>query len=160
MIRTDKPEQNNLLNAHRAVRRYSPFPRSFSSCKMGCMKSAPDSSQAGNADAQAVKNFLNQGANLDELWTQFDSNGDGKIDAAEFNNLVYQSLKFFCLERNPSSPPPSQEAMEPFIKKLVQQLQPFVDKDQDQNISKEEFKGYGTYLTTEFKKLQDEINNK
>jgi len=124
------------------------------------MKSAPDSSQAGKADALAVKNFLNENTNLDDLWNQFDSNNDGKIDATEFNNLVYQSLKFFCLERNPTNPPPSQESMKPFIEKLVTQLQPFVDKDQDQNISKEEFKGYGTYLTTEFRKLQEEIGNK
>jgi len=124
------------------------------------MKSAPDSSKAGQADALAVQNFLSEDTNLDDLWNQFDSNNDGKIDAFEFNNLVYQSLKFFCLQRNPDQPPPSQDAMAPFIQKLVTQLQPFVDKDQDQNISKEEFKGYGTYLTTEFKKLQDEIRNK
>jgi len=125
---------------------------------MGCFKSAPNPfEEAADADEKAVRNFLSEGKSLETLWKQFDSNHDGKIDAKEFNNLVYASLKFFCLERNPGSEPPTQEAMEPFINKLVKQLQPFVDKDKDMNISKEEFKGYGTYLTTEFKKLQAEI---
>jgi len=122
---------------------------------MGCMKSAP--SDLGAANEDAVRNFLENDKDLDILWNQFDSNGDGVIDATEFNELVYASLKYFCLERNPDTKPPTQEAMDPFIKKLVKQLQPFVDKDQDMKITKEEFQGYGTYLTSEFKKLQTEI---
>jgi len=108
-------------------------------------------------DSKAVISFLDDG-NLDSLWDQFDSNGDGIIDAKEFNNLVYASLRYFCETRNPDMPPPTQESMKPFIKKLVTQLQPFVDKDKDMKITKEEFKSYGTYLTTEFKKLQTELS--
>jgi len=111
------------------------------------------------ADEAAVTNFLT-GGNIDNLWYQFDRNGDGHIDAAEFNNLVYVSLKFFCTERNPDAPPPNQESMQPFIDKLVTQLRPYVDKDQDMQITKEEFKGYGSYLTTEFAKLQKELSAK
>jgi hypothetical protein len=107
-------------------------------------------------DSMAVIEYLDDG-NLDRLWDQFDSNGDNIIDAKEFNNLVYASLRYFCEKRNPDMPPPTQEAMKPFIKKLVTQLQPFVDKDKDMKITREEFKSYGTYLTTEFKKLQSEI---
>merc|ERR1719233_2342642 len=127
---------------------------------MGCMSSvAADDNNREQADEATVRNFLT-GGNIDSLWNQFDSNGDGHIDATEFNNLVYVSLKFFCTERNPDSEPPSQEAMQPFIEKLVEQLRPFVDKDADMQISKEEFKGYGTYLTTEFGKLQKELSVK
>lgn len=115
-----------------------------------------DKAAAEKADTAAVSNFL-QGGTLDELWDQFDSNNDGMIDSKEFNNLIYVSLKHFCLERNPDQPAPSKEAMRPFIKKLTEQLQPFVDKDQDKTISKEEFSGYGTYLTKEFNKLQEEL---
>merc|ERR1719221_275741 len=107
----------------------------------------------------AVTDFLG-GGNIDSLWNQFDDNNDGHIDANEFNNLVYVSLKFFCTERNPDSPPPSREAMQPYIKKLVEQLRPFVDKDKDMQITKEEFRSYGTYLTTEFGKLQKELSSK
>jgi len=111
------------------------------------------------ADSQAVTNFLD-GGNLDKLWNQFDSNGDGVIDAKEFDDLVYASLKYFCELRNPHVPPPSHHEMRSYIKKLVEQLQPFVDKNNDMSICKEEFKGYGTYLTAEFNKVQTEIQSK
>jgi len=118
-----------------------------------------DDESREQADQAAVTNFLT-GGNIDNLWDQFDSNKDGHIDAAEFNNLVYVSLKFFCTERNPDAPPPNQESMQPFIEKLVTQLRPYVDKDQNMQISKEEFKSYGSYLTTEFAKLQKELSAK
>merc|ERR1719193_1794922 len=117
---------------------------------MGCM-SGTKKNEANEDDHNAVANFLTEGGNLDNLWTQFDSNGDGHIDAEEFNNLVYVSLKYFCKERNPDLPPPTQEAMKPFIQKLVDKLHPIVDKDQNMQISKDEFSSYGTYLTTEFR---------
>jgi len=110
-------------------------------------------------DESAVKNFLEGGSTLDDLWSQFDSNGDGQIDELEFENLVYTSLKHFCTQRNPDQAPPSRESMEPFIKKLVSQLQPYVDKDRDKSISKEEFRNYGTYLTNEFRKLRAELES-
>jgi len=50
--------------------------------------------------------------------------------------------------------------MQPFIDKLVKQLRPYVDKDQDMQITKEEFKSYGEYLTSEFAKLQKELSGR
>jgi len=124
---------------------------------MGCFGSVKKTSQSSEvADATAVTNFLDDG-NLERLWIQFDSNGDGYIDGDKFKNLVYVSLKFFCTERSPDRPPPTHEEMEPFINKLVEQLRPCVDKDRDIQITKEEFASYGTYLTNEFKKLQKEL---
>jgi len=108
-------------------------------------------------DEEAVINFLASG-NLDTLWNQFDINKDGNIDKDEFNNLVYTSLKFFCQERNPDTEVPTREAMQPFIEKLVAKLRPHLDKDNDMQISKEEFKSYGNYLTSEFDKLQKELS--
>jgi len=127
---------------------------------MGCStssggKSGTTDSKSANADA--INDFLTGDTTLDQLWSQFDTNGDGHIDGREFDNLVYHSLLHFCMERNPDLPAPTRENMDPFIKKLVKQLQPFVDRDQDMKITKEEFKGYGTYLTTEFRKLQQEL---
>jgi len=130
------------------------LPSSF--YNMGCMSSVPDYETQERADEEAVTNFL-QAGNIDTLWHQFDSNNDGCIDATEFNNLVYVSLKYFCTERNPNAPPPSFEAMAPFIEKLVTQLRPYVDKDQDMQITKKEFESYGSYLTAEFSKLQKEL---
>jgi len=127
---------------------------------MGCMSSVEwDDNDGKQSDEATVRNFLT-GGNIDNLWHQFDSNGDGYIDAKEFNNLVFVSLKFFCTERNPDAPAPKQEDMQPFIDKLVKQLRPLVDKDQDMQITKEEFKSYGQYLTNEFRKLQKELSKK
>jgi len=111
------------------------------------------------ADTEAVTNFL-AGGKLNELWSQFDKNGDDQIDEKEFHTLIYVSLKHFCQQRQPDQPPPTQDSMKPFIEKLVEQLQPFVDKDKDKKISREEFRGYGTYLTTEFNKLQADLQSK
>jgi len=124
---------------------------------MGCMSSVKTGTKKEIDDEKAVTNFLTSG-NLDTLWNQFDSNNDGLIDQEEFNHLVYTSLKFFVTERNPDTPVPSREAMQPFIDKLVAKLRPHVDKDNDMQISKEEFKSYGVYLTSEFDKLQKELS--
>jgi len=108
-------------------------------------------------DSLAVTNYL-VGGNLETLWSQFDKNGDGYIDKKEFENLIYVSLRYFCQQRDPDSPPPTKDILRPHIKTLIKQLQPFVDKDKDNHITMEEFRGYGTYLTAEFKKLQKELN--
>jgi len=122
---------------------------------MGCCASepAPDTQVA---DSAAVKTYLT-GGDLDGLWDQFDKNNDGFIDEEEFNQLIYVSLRHFCEQRNPHSPPPTQAAMKPFIKNLVEQLHPFVDKDNDKTITRAEFKGYGDYLTAEFEKVQADL---
>jgi len=127
---------------------------------MGCMSSVEwDENEGKQSDEATVRNFLT-GGNIDNLWRQFDLNGDGHIDAAEFNNLVFVSLKFFCTERNPENDPPKQEEMQPFIDKLVRQLRPFVDKDNNMQISRDEFESYGEYLTNEFAKLQKELGGR
>jgi len=121
---------------------------------MGCFASTENPET--EADSKAVDNFLS-GGTLDELWKQFDKNDDGHIDGAEFEQLIYISLRHFCETRNPNATPPTQSSIKPFITKLVTQLQPFVDQDKDMKITREEFKGYGHYLTTEFEKLQGDL---
>jgi len=123
---------------------------------MGCRPVKEN--QDTQADTEAVNSFLS-GGDLEDLWNQFDKNNDGFIDGAEFKLLIYVSLKHFCQHRNPHKPPPSQASLKPFIKKLVKDLQPFVDKDKDMKITLEEFKGYGTYLEKEFEKVQAESLN-
>merc|ERR1719188_2906093 len=124
---------------------------------MGCCGSSPEPKANPEADGKAIENFLTDKGNLDQLWNQFDKDNNGTIDADEFRTLIYSSLTFFCQKRNPDLPAPNKEQMGPFIDKLVKQLQPFVDKDQDMQITKDKFASYGTYLTTEFAKLQKEL---
>jgi len=125
---------------------------------MGCFSSQPKENET-QKDKDAISNFLEGKGTLDTLWNQFDNDNSGTIDQKEFRNLVYHSLLHFCMQRNPDLPAPSRDNMKPFIEKLCNQLQPFVDKDQDMVITRDEFKGYGTYLTTEFKKLKNELDN-
>jgi len=122
---------------------------------MGCCASEP-TPDTHAADSKAVHNFLS-GGELDDLWSQFDKNGDGFIDGKEFKQLIYVSLRHFCQQRNPHSPPPTQAAVKPIITKLVKELQPFLDKDKNKTITREEFEGYGDYLKAEFEKVQAEL---
>merc|ERR1712048_49999 len=94
------------------------------------------------------------------MGSQFDKNGGGHIDDSEFKALVYRSLLLFCKERNPDLPPPGRANMDPFIKKLVKELRPYVDEDKNMQISRKEFKNFGVYLTKEFKKLKLELEPK
>jgi len=126
---------------------------------MSSTNSGQNPEDAVAQDTAAVEDFLTESGTLDSLWEQFDKNDDGVIDAAEFNQLVFVSLRHFCLKRSPDLPPPTRENMEPFIKKLVKQLQPYIDKDKDMQITKDEFKGYGQYLTKEFNKMQSELQS-
>merc|ERR1712173_585169 len=96
---------------------------------------------------------------LSTLWKHFDKNNDGVIDVTEFKELVYRSLLLFCKKRNPDLPPPGKGNMEPFINKLVKELQPWVDKDKDMKITEKEFSNFGNYLTRESNKLQVELQN-
>jgi len=121
---------------------------------MGCCSSTQNPHT--EEDSKAVHTYLD-GGELEELWKQFDKNNDGFIDGDEFKQLIYVSLKHFCKARNPHSPPPSQSSMKPFIKKLVGELQPFVDKDKDMKITLHEFQGYGNYLRKEFELVQKEL---
>ena len=60
-------------------------------------------------------------------------------------------------ERDPDMPPPTREAMDPFIEKLRNELAPRVDADGDGVISFDEFKTFGEYLQKEYKKLKKEV---
>merc|ERR1711941_210480 len=86
-----------------------------------------------------------------------DSNGDGNIDKDEFENLIYCSLKIFCVKRNPDLPAPTKNQMQPFITRLIAELSTHIDKDDNGVIEREEFKGFGKYLTKEFTKLTTEL---
>eukprot|EP01084_Bolivina_argentea_P240020 403304_1 len=90
---------------------------------------------------------------------------DELLHRKAFEQVLYLCLKIFCIERNPEMPPPTREAMEPFIQKLYKELAPRVSPTHGESLSFdgevitwEEFKTFGEYLRSEYKKLQAEKN--
>jgi len=108
-------------------------------------------------DVQLIRKFLGGSSSLDELWDQFDSNGDGEIDEDELKYLVTVSLTFFCKMRCPDRPEPCKKDMESQIQSVFKQVQHYVDVDNDKLITKKEFERYGAYLRNEYKKLRSEL---
>jgi len=134
---------------------------SFSCC---CSSNKePEESNSKNitkCEEKALENFLSDEKTLEQLWLAFDPNKDKVIDEKEFENLVYKTLLHFISLRNPDFPAPEFEDIKPFTKDLVATLRPFVDDNKDNKITKDEFQGYGVYLTAEFNKWQDEAESK
>merc|ERR1712207_83621 len=83
--------------------------------------------------------FLKGKANLDKIWKRFDRDGNGFIDEKELEDLIYCALCFFCTERDPDMPEPPREQCEPFVKKIIMDLKPTLDENDDGVISREEF---------------------
>merc|ERR1712139_462300 len=61
---------------------------------------------------------------------------------------------------DPNMETPTKEEIQAFVDQLVGELMPVVDKNGDGEISKEEFKTFGTYLEIEYKKLQKELQSR
>lgn len=54
-------------------------------------------------------------------------------------------------------PEPPREQCEPFVKKIIMDLKPTLDENDDGVISREEFELFGDYLNGEYEKLQKEM---
>eukprot|EP00485_Elphidium_margaritaceum_P009765 CAMPEP_0202704194 /NCGR_PEP_ID=MMETSP1385-20130828/16919_1 /ASSEMBLY_ACC=CAM_ASM_000861 /TAXON_ID=933848 /ORGANISM="Elphidium margaritaceum" /LENGTH=140 /DNA_ID=CAMNT_0049362165 /DNA_START=90 /DNA_END=512 /DNA_ORIENTATION=- len=108
-------------------------------------------------DKQALAEFLKGKANLDKIWKRFDRDGNGFIDEKELEDLIYCALCFFCTERDPNMPEPPREQCQPFVNKIIMDLKPTLDENDDGVISREEFELFGQYLNGEYEKLQKEM---
>mmetsp|Transcript_8324 Transcript_8324/g.12942 ORF Transcript_8324/g.12942 Transcript_8324/m.12942 type:complete len:134 (+) Transcript_8324:50-451(+) len=122
-------------------------------CCCGGQANAQDSQ---DVDRAVLADFLKDGSNLKAIWKQFNKNEDEVLDRTEFDTLLFTALQIFCKERDPDLPPPTREAMDPFIEKLRNELAPKIDTDGDGVISFDEFKSFGGYLRQEYEKLQQE----
>jgi len=125
-----------------------------------CCCHQEDRKESDMAEKQAIENFLNDQETLDKLWTAFDTNKDNMIDRKEFENLVLKSLLKLYEITKPGLPLPSMKEIQPFVKEVTKILRPHIDKNKDKQISKEEFKGWGEYLTSEFNKMTKELEAK
>ncbi len=54
-------------------------------------------------------------------------------------------------------PEPPGEQFEPFVKKIIMDLKPTLDENDDGVISRDEFELFGKYLNGEYEKLQQEM---
>merc|ERR1719461_2328719 len=107
-------------------------------------------------DLSALTGFLKDGDQLDSIWAQFDKDGSGTIDSAEFNKLIYSSLLSFCKMRNPDVDC-TEEELEPFTNRLAKELKPQVDADGNGLITRDEFSEFGNYLNAEYERLKAEL---
>jgi len=105
----------------------------------------------------AIRDFLEGNCTVDDLFHSFDTDGDGKLNQAEWKYLVSMSFRQFCMMRNSDLLPPTRVEMEPIVNELITQLSSHVKRDHDRKISRCNFEGYGTYLTTEYQKLKAEL---
>mmetsp|Transcript_93145 Transcript_93145/g.114086 ORF Transcript_93145/g.114086 Transcript_93145/m.114086 type:complete len:134 (-) Transcript_93145:69-470(-) len=108
-------------------------------------------------DKQALEDFLKGKGNLDKIWKQFDKDGNGTIDSDELKELIYASLCLFCQKRDPDMPTPKRSQCEPFVNKILADLKPVLDDNDDGVISRSEFERFGSYLVKEHEKLKLEI---
>lgn len=83
----------------------------------------------------------------------------GSIDESELKDLIYCALVFFCTERDPDMPEPPRDQCDPFIEKIIEDLKPNLDKNGDNEISRDEFEAFGQYLNQEYAKLKSEIKD-
>jgi len=120
---------------------------------MGNANKKPDPKK----DKEALISFLQGKANLDKIWKRFDKDGNGTIDEKELEDLIYCALCLFCVERDPDMPEPPREQCEPFVKKIIADLRPNLDVNNDGVISRQEFEAFGKYLNEEYAKLKNEI---
>jgi len=113
---------------------------------MGCLFSGDDAKreeQRLERDMERIHEYLMGRVTIDDLWLQFDSNFDSKVDMEEFSDLLYHSEVYVVRMRNRMSDvTPSRASLEPEIKKLGARF----NVNNDARISKEEFKQYGKYL--------------
>merc|ERR1719233_1936683 len=105
-------------------------------------------------DMQKIHAFLMGRENIDDLWIQFDSNYDSMVDMNEFRELLYHSIIYFLRMRNPlETSMPTPESYREKIDKLSLRF----NANNDERISKNEFKQFGDYLHDEKALLQSKL---
>jgi len=123
---------------------------------MGCLFSGDDANkeeQSLERDMERIHEYVMGRATLDDLWLQFDSNFDSKVDMEEFSDLLYHSEVYFVRMRNPmSDEKPTKESLEARIKELSKRF----NANNDARICKEEFKEYGRYLLKQKAQIQND----
>eukprot|EP00494_Astrolonche_serrata_P024956 UN25216 len=111
-------------------------------------------------DLKSLGAFLNDGAELDLIWEQFDEDKSGSIDHNEFENLLYTCLALFMVSQaeDEDVPVPGKEELRPTVENLKAELLPKLDCDGDGEINREEFEKVGVYIMEQYDLLQNAGN--
>jgi len=106
--------------------------------------------------------FLNGQADLQQIWDQFDVDGNGFIDEREFEALLYMCLAVFFASRNSDDVPiPSPAELEVQIDNLREVLVEQMDTNNDGVIDRVEFEKMGEYLRLQYDNMKEgKINSK
>merc|ERR1719320_101217 len=74
----------------------------------------------------------------------------------EFDHLVFKSMVHFCALRNPNEVPTRQE-MGGIIDQAVSDLHRYMGAVNENRITRLEFEHFGTFLTSEYRRLTNEL---
>jgi len=127
---------------------------------MGCLNSKSHEEELAelslHRDMEKIHQFLMGRSTVDDLWMQFDSNFDSKVDTTEFGDLIYHALIYFAKMRDPmeENEIPSRESQEAMINRLILRF----NTNQDERISKHEFKKFANFLQTEKFEFMNELD--
>jgi len=106
-------------------------------------------------DIEKIHEYLMGRSTIEDLWMQCNSNFDYKVDMEEFREMLYHSQIYFARMFDPlNKTNPERESLEGKISELSKRF----NANNDQRISKAEFKKYGEYLFEEKDKLMKVIN--
>jgi chemotaxis regulatin CheY-phosphate phosphatase CheZ len=121
---------------------------------MGCLFSVDETrreEQMLQHDMTRIHQYLMGRASIDDLWLQFDTNFDSKVDMDEFRDLLYHSEIYFVRMLNPmAKETPSRESLEAKIQRLAARF----NENNDTRICKDEFKKYGKYLMEQKERIE------
>lgn len=107
-------------------------------------------------DLEKLHQFLMGRSTIEDLWMQFDTNFDSKVDTEEFGDLIYHSQIYFAKMRDPMEKKKllTRESQEATIQQLIKRF----NANRDERISKNEFKNFANFLITQKDELKKEID--
>lgn len=102
-----------------------------------------------------IHQYLMGRADIDDLWMQFDSNFDSKVDMQEFADLLLHSQIYFARMKDARiTINPTRDSLTDLITELSDRF----NVNRDERISKDEFEKYGEYLFEQKNMLVKEID--
>jgi len=113
---------------------------------MGCFASVSEEERQAELslkrDIVKIHQFLMGRITQSDLWVQFDTNWDTKVDMQEFSELIYHTEVYFQRMLDPNGEVPSRAHFEEKIRELGERF----NVNKDSRISREEFGEFCEYI--------------